>query len=197
VLTKQGSRAASPPAAFGVIHNKVEQMGQNLEIKAYATDFIGQSEIAQTLSGSVPEVIHQKDIFFNVPTGRLKLRVFTQDRAVLIYYNRSDQPGPKISQYELSETNDPEGLKNILESAYGIRNTVIKSRHLYISGRARIHFDKVDSLGEFIELEIVLSDSDQLTDGEKEAQKLMDQLGIKAEQLVEVAYVDLLDSVCV
>lgn len=171
-------------------------MAQNVEIKAHTIDFVAQCKIARSLSGEEPEVINQKDIFFNVPKGRLKLRVFTQDRAELIYYLRSDQHGPKISQYEISKTNDPEGLKNILKSAYGIRNTVVKTRHLYMSGRTRIHLDKVDSLGEFIELEVVLSDSDQLTDGEKEAQKLMKQLGIKDNQLIEVAYVDLLDSQC-
>ena len=92
-------------------------MAQNVEIKAYATDFVVQCKIARSLSDGEPEVIYQKDIFFNVPEGRLKLRVFTQDRAELIYYPRSDQYGPKISQYEISKTNDPEGLKNILKSA--------------------------------------------------------------------------------
>lgn len=172
-------------------------MAQNIEIKAHAIDFVGQGKIARSLSGGEPEIINHEDIFFNVPEGRLKLRVFTQDRAELIYYLRSDQKGPKISQYEISETNDPEGLKNILKSAYGIRNTVVKTRHLYMNGSTRIHFDEVNSLGKFIELEVVLSDSDRLTDGEKEAQKLMDQLGIEDNQLIEVAYVDLLDSKCV
>jgi len=172
-------------------------MGKNVEIKAYATDFIGQSEIARSLSGDEPEVISQKDIFFNVPKGRLKLRLLAQDRAVLIYYNRSNHQGPKLSHYEYSETNDPEGLERLLTSAYGVKGTVIKTRYLYVSGRTRIHFDKVESLGGFIELEVVLSDSENLVDGEKEMQKLMDGLGIKQNQLIEVAYVDLLDSECV
>ncbi len=169
-------------------------MPQNIEIKAYSIDFAGQEEIAKSLSGGVPEVIFQEDIFFNVPEGRLKLRVFTQDRAELIYYNRNDQQGPKISQYVISKTNDPEGLRKILKNAYGIRNTVVKTRHLYMCGRTRIHFDKVHSLGEFIELEVVLSDLKQQIEGEKEAQTLMRQLGIKNEQLIKVAYIDLLDS---
>jgi predicted adenylyl cyclase CyaB len=111
----------------------------------------------------------------------------------LIFYHRPDQAGPKISQYEISETKDPEGLKNILQKAFGIRNTVIKTRHLYRQGRTRIHLDRVESLGEFIELEVVLSDSDALADGENEAQELMNKLGIKAEHLIELAYIDLLE----
>ncbi len=65
-----------------------------------------------------------------------------------------------------------------------------------MSGRTRIHFDKVDSLGEFIELEVVLSDSDGLEEGEKEAQILMNQLGIEIDHLIEAAYIDLLDPQC-
>lgn len=169
-------------------------MEKNVGIKAYAVDFGGQGEIAKSLSGGEPQVINQEDIFFNVPEGRLKLRVIGPNQAVLIYYTRPDQRGPKISQYDISETNDPEGLKNILKKIYGIRNTVVKTRHLYESGRTRIHLDKVNSLGEFIELEIVLSDPNRLADGEKETQELMHILGIEEDQLIEGAYVDLLDS---
>jgi len=169
-------------------------MAQNIEIKAFAIDFSKQSEIAKSLSGGEPEIIQQEDIFFNVPAGRLKLRVFSPARSELIFYQRPDQQGPKISQYEISKSDDPNGMKSILKKAFGIRNTVVKTRYLYMSGRTRIHFDKVDSLGEFIELEVVLSDSERLEDGEQEAQILMDQLGIETDHLIEAAYIDLLDS---
>ncbi len=169
-------------------------MAQNVEIKARSMDFVGQSLIAASLSEGEPQMIHQEDIFFNVPTDRLKLRVFSPDSAELIFYHRSNQRGPKISQYEISQTQDPEGLKSILEKAYGIRSTVVKMRHLYVCGRTRIHLDQVESLGDFIELEVVLSDSEALVDGEKESHGLMVQLGIKPDHLIERAYVDLLDS---
>lgn len=168
-------------------------MARNIEIKAHATDFSSQIKIAESLCGSEPEVIHQEDVFFNVSSGKLKLRIFSPDRAELIFYNRPNQHGPKMSRYEISPTNDPEGLKSILKNAYGIRSTVVKTRLLFMSGRTRIHFDNVESLGEFIELEVVLSKSEDPDGGENEAQELMDLLGVKEEHLVEVAYVDLLD----
>jgi len=171
-------------------------MAQNVEIKARSVDFAGQMAIARSLSGAEPEVIHQEDVFFNVSAGRLKLRIFSPESGELIFYQRPDQAGPKISQYEISETQDPEGLKRILQKAFGIRSTVIKTRHLYRQGRTRVHLDRVESLGEFIELEVVLSDSDVLAHGEDEAQELMNQLGIKAEHLIDMAYVDLLESQC-
>ncbi len=69
-------------------------MAQNVEIKARSVDFAGQMEIARSLSGVEPEVIHQEDTFFNVSTGRLKLRVFSPDSGELIYYLRPDRMGP-------------------------------------------------------------------------------------------------------
>lgn len=169
-------------------------MAQNVEIKARAVDFSKQSEIARSLSGGEPEIIQQEDIFFNVSAGRLKLRVFSPDRCELIFYQRPDRHGPSVCQYELSRSDDPDGMKSLLKKALGVRNAVVKTRYLYMSGRTRIHFDRVESLGEFIELEVVLSDSDRLVDGENKAQSLMDQLGIETNHLVEGAYVDLLES---
>ncbi len=169
-------------------------MAQNVEIKARAVDFLKQSEIAKSLSGGEPEIIQQEDVFFNVSAGRLKLRVFSPDRCELIYYQRPDRQGPSVCQYELSRSDDPNGMKSLLKKALGVRNTVVKTRYLYMSGRTRIHFDQVESLGEFIELEVVLADSDPLVDGENEAQALMDQLGIETGHLVEAAYVDLLET---
>ena len=124
-----------------------------------------------------PEVIHQEDIFFNTPDGRLKLRVFSPTSGQLIYYHRPDQKGPKVSNYELSPSNDPEGLKSTLTEALGIRATIKKTRYLYISGRTRIHFDQVESLGAFIELEVVLSETESPEDGEKEAQEVNGSFG--------------------
>ena len=69
---------------------------------------------------------------------------------------------------------------------------VIKQRTLFIVGRTRIHLDKVQGLGDFLELEVVLSDEDTLEGGTREAEQIMRQLGIEASQLIETAYVDLL-----
>jgi predicted adenylyl cyclase CyaB len=76
--------------------------------------------------------------------------------------------------------------------AYGVFGRVVKNRILYLSGRTRIHLDHVEGLGQFMELEVVLKDSDSLDDGSAEAANLMEKLGITSSDLVEGAYVDLL-----
>ena len=167
-------------------------MARNIEIKATAENFKAQSTIAANLSQTDAETIKQVDTFFNVESGRLKLREFTELPAQLIYYHRKNQSGPKLSEYYISEISSPNSLRSLLEAAHGCQATVRKTRMLYLIGRARIHFDRVENLGEFIELEVVLGDDDSIADGEIEAQSLMQKLGIKKNKLIEKAYVDLL-----
>ena len=67
-----------------------------------------------------------------------------------------------------------------------------KHRTLYLVGRTRVHLDRVEGLGEFLELEVVLAEGETPDAGAKEARALMTALGLADDQLVEGAYVDLL-----
>ena len=67
-----------------------------------------------------------------------------------------------------------------------------KLRTLYLAGRTRVHLDRVEALGDFLELEVVLADAESVADGVAEAHALMARLGVPTSDLVEGAYVDLL-----
>ena len=168
-------------------------MARNIEIKAHANCFKQQLATGAALSDQPLTTLLQEDTFFKVPSGRLKLREFPDSPAMLIFYNRIDTQGPKLSDYHTTETNDGSGLKSVLTKAYGIRAIVKKERSLYMSGRTRLHFDQVENLGNFIELEVVLSNEDSIEGGEAEAHDLMSKLNIQAHDLIDVAYVDLLE----
>jgi predicted adenylyl cyclase CyaB len=168
-------------------------MPRNIEIKAYARDFDEIRRCAEALSDIPCEVIQQEDIFFPVEKGRLKLRILAPDRGQLIYYNRPDQEGPKLSEYHIAETSDPEGLKSILAQAYGIRGVVRKTRYLYLAGQTRIHLDDVQGLGKFMELEVVMRPEQPDAEGQKFAEDLMRQIGIAPADLLEGAYIDLIE----
>lgn len=167
-------------------------MPRNVEIKARLAHVDMQHARAAQLAGAPPQLIQQEDVFFHVPRGRLKLRFLSPTHGQLIFYQRDDHKGPKTSRYELVETDQPHQLKAVLEAAYGIRSIVRKTRHLYQIGRTRIHIDEVESLGDFLELEVLLTDSESPSVGEREARELMQKLGICETQLVKGAYVDLL-----
>jgi adenylate cyclase class IV len=168
-------------------------MPRNIEIKARITSVDQLRQRAAALADQGPVEIAQDDRFYECPNGRLKLRRFAADRGELIFYQRADEHGPKESFYLRSPTTDPEGLHATLAAAWGERGRVLKQRTLYLAGRTRIHLDRVEGLGDFLELEVVLADGEPADAGVREAHALMARLGVEASQLVQGAYLDALD----
>jgi len=164
----------------------------NVEIKARARNFEEIRLRAEELSDTPAQVIPQEDTFFHTPQGRLKLRVLS-DHAQLIYYTRPDQKGPKRSDYHITRSDDPQNLKRVLELAYGIRGVIKKTRYLYLVGQTRVHLDDVQGLGQFMELEVVLQEGQSEAAGQKIAEDLMSALGVERTDLIEDAYMDLLE----
>jgi predicted adenylyl cyclase CyaB len=169
-------------------------MPANIEIKARVRDFEALKGHAAALSNGPMKVIPQDDTFFNIPHGRLKLRLLAPDHAQLVYYERPDQDGPKRSNYHIFETADPEGLKTTLSLALGVRGIVRKTRYLYLVGQTRVHLDDVEGLGEFIELEVVLRPGQSDAEGQSIARDLMAKLGIAETDLLECAYMDMIEA---
>jgi predicted adenylyl cyclase CyaB len=168
-------------------------MPANIEIKARARDFNGIRTRAAALSEALEQVVPQSDTFFFTNHGRLKLRELERERAQLIYYERADQGGPKRSDYHIFETDDPENLKTTLSLALGIRGTIRKTRYLYLVGQTRVHLDDVEGIGQFMELEVVLNSGQTDEEGQAIAEDLMSKLGVDQSDLLEGAYIDLIE----
>jgi adenylate cyclase class IV len=166
-------------------------MPRNIEIKARVDDLAALERLVAGLADSGPIAIPQDDTFFVCNAGRLKLRVFTNSEGELIFYRRANEQGPKESFYIRSPAPDPDSLREALGLAYGLAGRVIKHRTLYLVGRTRVHLDRVDGLGEFLELEVVLEEGEPTETGVREAHDLLARLGIPDSWLVETAYVDL------
>ncbi|HZA54673.1 MAG TPA: class IV adenylate cyclase [Candidatus Udaeobacter sp.] len=168
-------------------------MGTNIEIKAKVKNPNDLHRLLEKCSDTACEVILQEDIFFRTVTGRLKLRVSASDHSELIYYERENSPGPKRSKYLASRCTDPAPLRTLLATALGIRGVVRKRRWLYSINHTRIHVDDVEGLGPFVEIEVVLNEGQTLEDGETVADEIMKKLDIHKADLVEEAYIDLLE----
>ena len=168
-------------------------MPSNIEIKARVRDLERLVARAAELSEAAPTVIPQVDTFFVTPQGRLKLRELGPGKAQLISYERPDGDGPKRSEYQIYETTGGPALKAVLAMALGIRGTVEKVRRLYLVGQTRVHLDDVKGLGQFVELEVVLRPDQTEAQGQHIAAALMVELGIEQADLLEVAYMDLLE----
>jgi len=168
-------------------------MASNVEIKARLRDPFAVKRLLESIADAPPEALQQEDTFFQVSGGRLKLRRLGPERGELIHYHRADVPGPRLSEYLVSKTRDPGGLRDILGAVLGIRGVVRKSRQVYLMGRTRVHLDMVEGLGDFIELEVVLEPNQTGSDGAAIAHGLMARLGIGEKDLIEGAYIDLLE----
>lgn len=167
-------------------------MARNIEIKAVCRDRAALRSRIEALAGAPMAELRQDDSFFVCTSGRLKLRDFGNGHGELIAYQRPDTPEPSLSSYTRTETADPAGLRATLTRALGCWARVVKTRQLYMAGRTRIHLDRVEELGDFVELEVVLEAEERPADGQREAERLMGQLGIEAHDLCVNAYADML-----
>jgi predicted adenylyl cyclase CyaB len=167
-------------------------MARNIEIKARIVSVDDVASKVASFADEGPIEIAQDDTFFQCTGGRLKLRSFADGSGELIFYRRPDQEGPKESFYLIAPTSAPDALREALSVAYGRTGRVRKARTLYLVGRTRVHLDKVEGLGDFLELEIVLEEREPSEGAVAEAYFLMERLGIDPSQLIDGAYVDLL-----
>lgn len=169
-------------------------MPANIEIKARVKDFSSLKDRAESLSDTPLKVIPQEDTFFIVPKGRLKLRELAPDHAQLVWYARVDDSGPKRSDYQIHETTNPDSLKSVLALALGVRGVVRKTRYLFLVGQTRIHLDDVEGLGYFMELEVVMQPGQSDAEGQIIAENLMKKLGIDSADLLDSAYMDMIET---
>ncbi len=167
-------------------------MPRNVEIKARVPDPSRLLDDVLEIADRGPTIFAQDDTFFACAAGRLKLRTFSANEGQLIFYRRADDAGPKLSEYVITATAEPDALRGVLTLAYGVVGRVRKTRTLCLVGQTRVHLDDVEDLGHFVELEVVLAPEQSVADGEAIAAALMARLAIAPERLVRRAYVDLI-----
>ncbi|HBQ20684.1 MAG: hypothetical protein A2Z91_06675 [Deltaproteobacteria bacterium GWA2_38_16] len=165
----------------------------NIEIKARHQNLLRAREIAIKLNAKREGIDLQTDTYFKTQGGRLKLRESSLKGARLIPYVRTDQIGPKLSQYLLVPIEQPQIFKNLLKEILGIEVIVKKEREIYLIGNVRVHLDSVENLGSFIEFEAVFDDvSEEIYKVEVEkVNKLIQDFKIKETDLIKGSYREL------
>ena len=164
---------------------------QNIEIKAKYEDLDRAENIARKVGANFESSIHQLDTYFFVNDGRLKLREISTGTNQLIYYVRPNQAGPKTSAYHIYPVEAPKQLEKILAAALGIWKSVEKQREVYLFDEVRVHLDKVKSLGNFLELEGVVSSGSDKDKIREKVDWLISQFEVRNHELIEVSYSDL------
>jgi adenylate cyclase class 2 len=136
---------------------------RNVELKARDDDLAGSVAICRALGAEDHGEIRQRDTYFNVAGGGLKLREESPGHAHLIQFERSNEPQQRESRYRIVAIEDGPALRAVLDAALGVKVVVAKRRRLHVWREVRIHLDEVDGLGTFIELEAVARPESDLT----------------------------------
>lgn len=123
----------------------------------------------------------------------MKLREEEGAAPCLVAYERPDLRGQKESRYRIVEVGDADELREALAALLGVRVVVTKTRRLFVLDGVRIHLDRVDDLGSFIEFEAVVDsdDSDSSERFEELLAELRHAFGIREGDLITGSYSDL------
>jgi homotetrameric cytidine deaminase len=163
---------------------------RNIELKATDPDPGRSLAICLDLGAEDRGVLVQRDTYFRVPEGRLKLREETPGGAALIQYRRDDRAQARESRYRIAPVEDGGALREALDAALGTLVVVDKRRRLLLWEGVRIHLDAVDGLGSFLELEgVAPADSDLSAEGARVAQ-LSEALVLGEDRILADSYSD-------
>jgi hypothetical protein len=124
-------------AAEAGAQGQIAASRRNVELKATDPFPVRSLAICHELEAEDLGLLHQRDTYFRVPRGRLKLRE-EYGRAWLIPYDRPDAAEARLSRYRLIDAPDPRALREGLEATLGPHVVVEKERRLFLWRGVRI-----------------------------------------------------------
>jgi predicted adenylyl cyclase CyaB len=168
-------------------------MAANLELKARCADPAALRERVKAVATAWLGADEQVDTYFGTARGRLKLRESSLSGAQLVPYLRPDRAGARRSDYVVIPVPEPARTRELLSAVLGVHRVVRKTREIALYENVRIHLDRVEGLGDFVELEAVW---DGGPDGEAEQARkvafLREALQIRDGDLIAGSYEGLL-----
>jgi predicted adenylyl cyclase CyaB len=173
---------------------------RNLELKVQCDETTFAEVSARASALGALQSLWQRDTYFSVPRGRLKLREIREEKrepsAELIGYSRPDLEGSRWSTYHRAviAATEADALREALGSTIGARIVVEKQRDVVLVKQTRIHLDNVTGLGCFVELETVIDG--ELSDEQAaiEHAAIIAALGIGDLPPIGGSYSDLLEA---
>jgi predicted adenylyl cyclase CyaB len=168
-------------------------MRANLELKARCGDLAAARARACEVATAWIGVDEQTDTYFVTRAGRLKLRESSLAGAQLIPYVRPDERAARRSDYQVLPVEDGPGLARMLSAMLGVHRVVRKRREIALYENVRIHLDRVEGLGDFVELEAVWDGGEAgRAAQEHRIAWLRERLGIRDTDVVAGSYETLL-----
>jgi predicted adenylyl cyclase CyaB len=160
----------------------------NLELKIRVTSHQSLKKILKQIGAENKGMLKQKDVYYSIPNGLLKLRIENGNES-LIFYNRNENDKNRWSDFEFLKFANSNGEK-FFSKLFDVEVIVKKKRELFYYGDTRIHLDKVNNLGKFLELETLVINGK--ADAKKRFEKIMSLLKLDESKQIRKSYRDLL-----
>ncbi len=165
---------------------------QNIEIKSVLPDRPRIERRLAELGAEQTVVLRQRDTFYSVSKGWLKLREIAGEPSELISYERStDSAGARKSEYSRAVLEDVELWKWLIGRVLPVEVVVQKERTLWILEHTRVHLDRVVDLGDYLELETAVFEIGA-DEAKAECERIIDDLALDRAQFLSQPYRDLL-----
>jgi adenylate cyclase, class 2 len=172
---------------------------QNVEYKAELKDPALARTILAALGATAVATLEQTDTYYRVTkprrgggarAGRLKKRETVGEATEWIAYEREDQTRPKLSRFKIYSEN--EARERFPESTLERGVVVRKMRELYLLDHVRVHLDRVEGLGTFLEFEALVSPRQNEKQCHEIVERLRRELRPALGEGIAVGYADLL-----
>ncbi len=165
---------------------------KNLEVKI-ALNHEEMEPLKEELKPYFAEMLVQTDTYFVTKQGRLKLREEQGKGAYLNRYERPDLEEAKQSHYLFYPVDDVDLFFSVFGDSLKEEIKVKKVRALYFpKPHIRVHLDSVEELGDFLEIEIILSKEVPLAVAEVEMAELQNRLQLTHLSKITCGYRELL-----
>lgn len=163
---------------------------QNVEFKAELRDLPLARTVCRTKGASFIGELKQTDTYFRVPSGRLKKRETEGEPTEYVFYERPNRSAAKISNFVIYS--EQRALERFGVAPLPIWVVVRKVRELWLIANARIHLDRVEGLGTFLEFEALVSRDCSVEAARECVQELREAFGPCLGEAIDCSYSDLL-----
>jgi predicted adenylyl cyclase CyaB len=160
----------------------------NLELKIRVTSHQSLKKILEQIGAENKGMLNQKDVYYSIPNGLLKLRIENRYES-LIFYNRNENDKNRWSDFEVLQFANAKGEK-FFNNLFDVEVIIKKKRELFYYDDTRIHLDKVNNLGKFLELETRVINGK--VDAKKRFEKIISLLKLDESKQIRKSYKDLL-----
>ncbi len=164
---------------------------QNIEYKVELRDIVVARVKCAELGASNIGLLEQTDTYYRIPDGRLKKREIPDEPTEWIFYHRPNRISARLSHFTIYSDDEAKARWGLVNLRPWV--TVRKKRELYMLKNTRIHLDRVEDLGNYLELEAQVSPRFDVRWCHEHVAHLRQEFAPITAEAISGSYSDLLD----